>query len=57
MVLRAHTETSAFPGDCFAMTDGSRSQHGVIKKVWVLESDAAELEPGLLDLCGPELTV
>lgn len=28
----------------------------LVKKVWVLQSDAAELKPGLLDLCGIELT-
>lgn len=29
----------------------------MVKKGRVLESDAAELKPGLLDLCGSELTV
>lgn len=29
---------------------------GSVKKVWVLESDAAELKACLLDPCGPEFT-
>lgn len=51
---KAYTGTVAFSfhGDCFALT-----HDGKVKKGRVLESDAAELKPGLLDLCGSELTV